>query len=150
MTFLRDRLPDPASFFEGEGLTLKGPGKWKTAECEFHGGSDSMRINTESGGWCCMNCGVKGGDVVAYCMESRGLDFVQAAQALGAWQDDGKPSRTKPLPFSARDALAVIVADSNLIAVARCGEANGVPLSEKDRQDLLDAAARIRFIAEAA
>ena len=64
--FMRDRLPDPVSFFEAEGLTLTGPGKWKTTRCDFHDGSDSMRVNSESGAWRCMNCGAKGGDVLAY------------------------------------------------------------------------------------
>lgn len=148
MSFRRESLPDPTSYFEGLGLVLKGPGKWRTTSCEAHGGSDSMRINTESGAWVCMACGVKGGDVLAYHMESQGLDFIDAAKALGAWQDDGKQTRTKPLPFSARDALAVLVADANLAAVAACNVASGIALSDQDRSALIDAAARVRFIAE--
>jgi hypothetical protein len=51
MTFIRDNLPDAASYFEGQGLTLTGPrsAKWRTTRCEFHGGSDSMRVNIASG-----------------------------------------------------------------------------------------------------
>jgi hypothetical protein len=48
--YLRDNLPDPIAYFEGEGLKLDGRGKWRTTECRFHGGSDSMRVNTASGG----------------------------------------------------------------------------------------------------
>ncbi len=51
MSFDRERMPDPVSYFEGEGLKLSGPGKWKTTGCTFHGGSDSMRINVASGAW---------------------------------------------------------------------------------------------------
>ena len=88
-----DRLPDPASYFESQGLKLTGPrsAKWKTTECAFHGGSDSMRVNVHSGGWVCMACGAKGGDVLAYQMAAHGLEFVDAAKALGAWVDDGRP-----------------------------------------------------------
>jgi hypothetical protein len=36
MGFERDRLPDPMSYFEAEGLRLKGPNssKWKTTDFE--------------------------------------------------------------------------------------------------------------------
>lgn len=53
-SFDRAALPDTESYFEAEGFDLKGPGKWKTTRCDFHGGSDSMRVNTEGGGWVCM------------------------------------------------------------------------------------------------
>jgi len=49
MSFSRDNLPDPTTYFEGVGLNLRGPGKWKTTRCEFHGGSDSLRVNTRDG-----------------------------------------------------------------------------------------------------
>ena len=106
MGFERDRLPDPATYFEGEGLTLTGPrsAKWKTAACTFHGGSDSMRINTVTGAWVCMaGCGARGGDVLAYHQATHGLEFVEAAKALGAWVDDGKPQAPhRPTPLSPR------------------------------------------------
>lgn len=89
--FQREHLPEPLTYFEDAGLRLIGSGKWKTTRCEFHGGSDSLRINTETGGWCCMACGAKGGDVLAYHRQANGLDFIGAAKDLGAWQDnDGK------------------------------------------------------------
>ncbi len=149
MTFIRDRLPEPAAYFESEGLRLMGPGKWKTTRCEFHTGSDSMRINTETGAWVCMSCGAKGGDVLAYRMQIAGIDFVQACKDLGAWEDTGRPSRTTPLPFSARDALSVLRFEALLAAVAAGNIAQGVVLTDGDRQRLMDAVARIEFIAEA-
>ncbi len=92
MSFDRNLLPDPTSYFESEGLKLAGPrsAKWKTTRCEFHGGN-SMRINVASGWWRCMNCDEHGGDVLAYHMQAHGLEFIEAAKALGAWVDDGKP-----------------------------------------------------------
>ncbi len=147
MSFRRERLPDPVDFFEGQGLTLKGPGKWKTTECIFHGGSDSFRVNTENGAWACMNCGEKGGDVLAFQMARTGEEFIEAAKALRCWDDDGRPSAVKPLPFSARNALEVIRLEALICAVAACNLAQGVDLTEADKQRLITAAGRIEFIA---
>lgn len=104
--FLRDQLPDPAAYFAGEGLVLTGPrsAKWKTTRCDFHGGSDSMRVNTVTGGWVCMACNAKGGDVLAYHMAAHGQDFITAAKELDAWQEDDKPTKQqRPKPPPARE-----------------------------------------------
>jgi hypothetical protein len=148
--FVRSRLPDAASFFEGEGLHLVGPGKWRTAACEFHGGSDSLRVNVETGAWVCMaGCGAKGGDVLGYRMQKYGEEFIEAAQALDCW-DDGAQQRTfkhRPLGFPARAALEVLRVDALHIAVAGCNLAQGIALTDVDRASLLDAAARIDRVA---
>lgn len=152
MTFDRDRLPDPASYFESQGLKLTGPrsAKWKTTECTFHGGSDSMRVNVHSGGWVCMACGAKGGDVLAYQMAAHGLEFVDAAKALGAWVDDGRPhTPQRPAPLPPRAALSVLAFESTLAAVAAGNVAHGIALTESDRARLMKAAGRINLIAEA-
>lgn len=47
MSFIRENLPSPIEYFEAEGLKLVGKGKWRTTNCTFHGGSDSMHIDTE-------------------------------------------------------------------------------------------------------
>jgi hypothetical protein len=152
MTFIRERLPDPTSYFESRGLKLSGPrgAKWKTTECTFHGGSDSMRVNTQSGGWVCMNCGAKGGDVLAYEMAAQGLQFVDAAKALGAWVDDGKPmAPQRPAPLPPRSALQVLAFEATLTAVAAGNLARGVILTDVDLQRLLVAARRIVALVEA-
>ena len=148
--FIRDRLPEPEAFFESEGIRLTGPGKWKTGRCDFHGGSDSLRVNTESGGWCCMSCGEKGGDVLGYRMKLTGKEFIEAAKALGAWEEAATPSlrRHKPLPFPARSALEVLRFDALHVAVAACNLAQGVTLTEEDRAALVAAAGRVQRIAE--
>lgn len=146
----RSRLPDPVSYFEDtEGLPLKGPGKWKTTRCDFHGGSDSLRVNTERGAWVCMSCGAKGGDVLAFHMQRYGLDFVEACKALGAWVESASPGkhREAPLPFSARSALEALRFEVLLVGVAACNLARGTALSDVDRQRLVQAAGRIEFIA---
>lgn len=150
MSFDRDRLPEPIGYFEGQGLKLSKRGKWRTTECRFHGGSDSMRINMASGAWVCMSCGAKGGDVLAYEMATTGVDFVTAAKALGAWVDDGKPEpRHKPAPLPPRAALEVLSFEATLAAVAAGNLAHGLALTAKDRTRLLTAANRINKLAEA-
>ena len=150
MSYQRDRLPDPIGYFEGQGLKLTKRGKWRTTECRFHDGSDSMRINTLSGAFVCMTgCGAKGGDVLAYEMAAHGVDFVTAAKALGAWVEDGKPEpRRKPTPLPPRAALEVLAFEATLTAVAAGNLAAGLVLVDKDRKRLLTAANRINKLAE--
>ena len=150
MTFERHLLPDAVGYFEAQGLKLTGPrsAKWKTTACQFHGGSDSMRVNTQSGGWCCMSCSESGGDVLAYSMKLHGLEFVDAAKQLGAWVDDGKPQRPqKPTALPPRAALEVLAFESGLVAMAAGNVAKGVTLSDADRARLMVAAGRITRIA---
>lgn len=150
MSFDRTRLPDAAEYFTGQGLRLEGKGKWRTTRCVFHGGSDSMRINLASGGWCCMACDAKGGDVLAYHMQATGADFVTSAKALGAWVDDGRPvPDQRPAPLPARQALQVLAFESTLVAVAAGNVAKGLALSADDLARLTLAAGRINRLAEA-
>lgn len=145
--FIKENLPDPVNYFEAEGLKLTGKGKWRTTECRFHGGSDSMRVNTASGGWCCMVCSAKGGDVLAYHLQAHGLDFITAAQALGAWSDNGKPDKPhRPKPLPASQAIQVLAFESTLTAIAAGNIAHGIQLTDKDRARLLVASQRIQTI----
>ena len=152
MSFDRNLLPEAATYFENQGLVLTGPSRapWKTTACNFHGGSDSMRVNVYSGAWKCMSCGEGGGDVLAYEMQAYGTEFIDAARALGCWVDDGKPQiRMKPTPLSPRQALSVMAFESTLAAVAAGNIANGVRLTDTDRARLLVAANRINRLVEA-
>jgi hypothetical protein len=145
MGFERDRLPDPVSYFEGVGLTLKGRGPWRTTECRFHDGSDSMRVNTVSGGWICMSCGVKGGDVLAYEIQATGAEFIQAAQELGAWVDDGRPPpTTKPKSLPPRAALEVLAFETLIVAIEAGRMAKGIT---PDTKRVMVAAGRIQALA---
>jgi hypothetical protein len=147
--FHKDRLPDAAEYFDLLGLKMTGRGKWRTTSCEWHGGSDSMRVNVESGAWRCMNCGVHGGDILAYHMQRHGLDFVDAAKALGAWVDDGTPHerRDRPRSFSARDALEVIEPELNVCLIVIADARNGITPTPDDWNRFLQAAGRIQAIA---
>lgn len=151
MAFNRDNLPDPSDYFESRGLKLTGPrsSKWKTARCDFHGGSDSLRINTQSGAWVCMaGCGARGGDVLAYEMAIDGVDFITAAKALGAWVEDGKPAPVRPAGLSARAALEVLKPAVYLAWVAAGNLAQGAALTDNDRARLTVAAGQILKVLE--
>lgn len=148
MSFDRNQLPDPVSYYEGEGLRLQGRGIWRTTNCEFHEGR-SMRINIKTGGYVCMNCGEKGGDVLAYHMAKTGADFVQAAKCLGAWVYDGKGESARPTPLPPRAALQVLGFESCLVAVAAGNVAHGRQLTDRDRERVMVAAGRINRLAEA-
>lgn len=148
MGFERDRLPDAQSYFEAQGLKLSKGRKWVTTACNFHQGSDSMRINLHSGAWVCMACNAKGGDVLAYHMAAYGLEFIAAAKDLNAWVDDGRPAPANPAPFTPRQALEVLLTEVNLIAIAAGNVAQGVALSDDDRTRLMQAAGRVLRIAE--
>lgn len=149
MSFARALLPEPQAYFEGEGLKLTTRGKWRTSACIFHGGSDSMRINMTTGAWVCMSCGAKGGDVLSYHMQAHGKEFIEAAKALGAWVEDGRPvTHQKPAPLPPRAALEVLSFEAMLAAVAAGNIANGINLTGNDRSRLLIAANRINKLAE--
>lgn len=149
MSFDRTRLPEPASYFESQGLKLSPRGKWRTTECKFHGGSDSMRINTATGAWVCMSCNTKGGDVLAYHMQFHGMEFVDGAKEIGAWIDDGRPAQQyKPTAISPRAALEVLAFESTLVAIAGGNVANGVALTDVDLARVLAATQRINKIVE--
>jgi DNA primase len=83
---VRERLPDPAKFFEGEGLRLTGGGEWRSARCPFHQDhAPSLRVCIDGGAFRCMACGAKGGDVIAFYRLRHGVGFIDACRALGAW-----------------------------------------------------------------
>lgn len=85
--FRRDLLPSPSEYYVAQGLTLKGGGEWKSAICPFHDDTKpSLRIRLDSGGFRCMCCGAKGGDVLAFHMLRYNLNFKEAAKALDAWE----------------------------------------------------------------
>ena len=147
--FVRDRVPDTATFLEGEGLALTGRGLWRTTRCEFHGGSDSMRVNTESGGWVCMACDAKGGDAIAYLVQRDGLDFITAARRLGCW-DESRPysnDKHQAKVLAPRDALEVIAIDLGAITMVMADARSGVLPSNADWDRFLTGVGRIQALA---
>lgn len=148
MSYDRSLLPDPIAYFDAEGLPLTGRATWRTTRCYLHGGSDSMRVSTASGGWCCMACGAKGGDVLAYAMQRHGLEFVEAARSLGAWLDDGKPQRhDKPRTLSAREAMELVAFDLQVLFVVLSDARRGLLPSDTDWQRFLERVGRVERLA---
>lgn len=146
---VRDRLPDPLAYYEGEGLQLAGRGRWRTTRCTFHGGSDSMRIHLERGAFVCMACGAKGGDVLAYHMAAVGVGFVEAAKALGAYQEDGKPHTgpTRPGMPPARALLALVADELMVASILASDMSKGRRPTPAEVERLQAAAGRISYIA---
>ena len=151
MPFDRNALPEPPAYFEAQGLTFRErKGRWRTTRCDFHQGSDSLRVNTSTGAWVCMSCGVHGGDVLSFEMQLTGADFVTAAKALGCWSDDGKPvQQQKPTPISARAALQALSFEALLVALEAARIAKGAQPTEADKARVLAASNRIIRLVEA-
>ena len=85
INFNRDLLPAPESYYAAQGLPLNGRGEWRSVLCPFHADSTpSLRVNIHSGGFFCMVCQARGGDVLAFHMQRHDLPFKQAAIDLGA------------------------------------------------------------------
>ena len=151
MPFDRNALPEPLGYYEAQGLQFRErKGKWRTTRCDFHQGSDSMRVNVSTGAWCCMACNAHGGDVLAYEMQLTGADFMTAAKALGCWSDDGKPAiQSKPTPISARAALQALSFEALLVAMEAARVAKGATPTEADKARVLAASNRIIRLVEA-
>ena len=148
--FERERLPEPAAYFEGEGIHLVGRGAWRSGLCPFHDdGHPSLRVKIKSGAWVCMSCLTKGGDVLAFHMQRHGTDFVAAARALGAWEEGGKPDARpmRPRAFTPRDALEVVSVELNVCVIVINDARSGLTPTDSDWQRFLQAAGRIQAIA---
>ena len=84
--FSRKALPSSIQYYESQNIKLTGGGAWRDAICPFHSDSNpSLRVNVERGGYRCMVCGARGGDVLAFHMQRHRLGFIEAAKQLGAW-----------------------------------------------------------------
>ena len=151
MGFNREALPDPLGYYEAQGLTFRERrGRWRTTRCDFHGGSDSLRVNTSTGAFVCMSCNARGGDVLSFHMAHEGLTFIEAAKALGAWVEDGKPHHhRRPKALPAHEALELIEREASLVALEAARLANGHPITDEIKNRLLKAAAAIHHAHQA-
>lgn len=146
--FLREHVPDWPAYADREGLVLVGKGKWRNTLCAFHDDTDpSMRVNTVSGGWCCMSCGASGGDTLAHYMQLRGADFVDAARALGAWKEGDAPSKPRPpRALPARDGLELLYHDAHVMFVVSRDVAHGKAPCEADLRAVAAAYRRVLVV----
>ena len=146
---IRDKLPDALTYYESVGLILQGRGKWRTTACQFHGGSDSLRIHVERGAFICMACGAKGGDLLAYHQAAHGLGFVDAAKALGAYQEDGNPHHgsSRPTPIPARVLLESVAHELTVASIIATDMVKDRAISATDSARLVQASGRIGYVA---
>lgn len=144
------RLPEPLDYFEAEGLKLTGRSRWRSATCPFHGGRQTLRVNTDTGGWCCMACGEKGGDVLAFHMAMYGQSFAEAARALGAWVEDSRrtPARGQPIRLSASDRLKLLSEEALVLFVIGSDMHEQHAISEGDFARLGEAVRRLNIVLE--
>ncbi len=149
MSFNKDLLPDPLSYYEGQGLSItkRGSKGWRATNCPFCDSCDNGNINLDSGAFHCWGCGVKGGDLVAFHMALHSLDFIDTAKALGAWVEDGKSfNRTKPKAIGASDALDLLEYEIQLAAIAITDHVKGKPTTKEDAARLRVASGRINSV----
>lgn len=152
--FIREAVPGWADYAGRFGIKLhgRGPSQWRNILCVFHeDGKPSERVNIATGGWCCMACGASGGDVLAYHMQAHGVGFIEAAKALGAWQENAKHAPAqKPRTLSARDGLELLYQDALVLFVVGADIGRGKTPSEADRAAVAAAARRILVVYEGA
>jgi len=145
----RSRLPDPIEYFEAECPKLMGRGVWRNMACAFCGSGHAMRVNTVSGGWCCMACGAKGGDVLAYQMARYGMGFIEAARELGALEEDGKAEHERaPRALSYRDRVEVLRGEIGVAAQIIAAVHRRRAISETEFERFWLAAQRIGNVCE--
>ena len=77
-------LPSSTTYYELQGIKLIGRGEWRSALCPFHDDkAPSLRINVKSGGFICMACNARGGDIIAFHQKRFSLTFKVACGDLG-------------------------------------------------------------------
>ena len=99
--FNRSALPPPRPFYEAELGQLGRSNRkgWALGRCPFHQSKSgkSFTVNLNSGGFCCFGCDIHGGDVIAFLRLRYGLNFREACQRLGCWEEAGPRRSTKML-----------------------------------------------------
>jgi len=151
MTFIRENLPDPVSYFEGRGQKIIGKrGKHFRTSCPIHGGNgDTLSVLRDGGAFNCFSCGAKGGDIVSLEMQASDVDFVTACKSLGAWVEDGSPvAHHKPTALTARQALQLLSFEARLVAIEVARACHGIFPDEQTKDRLLQAAGRINMVRE--
>lgn len=145
MTFIRENLPDPETYFTNLGHKITGKGKRFRTTCGIHNGDGlNLSVLRGSGAFNCFACGAHGGDVLAYEMQRTGADFVTSAKALGAWRDDGKTDpHQKPSPLTPRQALEILQFETMLVCIELTRYAKGEIPNEHDAERVRIAAGRI-------
>ncbi|MGI8740198.1 MAG: CHC2 zinc finger domain-containing protein [Gammaproteobacteria bacterium] len=84
--YRRDLLPEPADYYPQHLGKMHTRGEWADACCPLHEDKNpSLSVSLTHGGFICRGCGAQG-DLLAFHMRLKNLDFVTAAKNLGAWE----------------------------------------------------------------
>ena len=90
--FRPECIPPATAFFEQQLGPLARPNRkgWMRVlrGCPFHESKSKKSFFVHlSGGYYCFGCGACGGDIISFLMRRDHLSFIDAARALGAWED---------------------------------------------------------------
>ncbi len=144
-----ENLPDSIAYYESLGHVFSSKGEWMTTNCEFHGGSDSMRIHRTSGSFKCMNCGIHGGGIISYHMQRFQVDYLQACKELGVnlgGSNNRPPDRPKPLP--AARAIELMSMEARIVWMLLTKIKTGKKLEGHEIESLRTSTLQIVRIAE--
>jgi hypothetical protein len=124
-----------------EGVRKRQPGQW-SARCPAHADkSPSLSVREAATGAVLLHC--FGGCAVGEVVAALGMDLSDLFPPIE--KPTNAPQRT-PRLFTAGQALELLGDEAILVAVAAGNLAQGVTLSEDDRQRCLKAAGRIATI----
>jgi hypothetical protein len=102
----RSRTPSALRFYEQEIGKLSRPSRgWAMGRCPFHKSKSgrSFSVNTDSGGFKCFGCAVRGGDVISFARLRYNLGFKEACQRLGCWNEAPSPATIRKIEEDERD-----------------------------------------------
>ena len=128
-----------------DGVRETGYGKY-VARCSAHDDrSPSLAISEGDGGRLLLHCwaGCETEDILA----ARGLTFADVMPERIGSEHSYKPVRQK---FDARQVLRVLRSEATLVAIAAENIAEGITLSDEDRDRVFNSACRIRAASDGA
>lgn len=161
--FVREKLPDPLTFYQSRGLVLQPGKEWRRTSCEFHMSRRTMFVNMKSGAFVCYGqCGAKGGSVLDYHMAINGISFYKAAKELGAIELNGQPytGPKRPTRIPAHDLLQLAKKDLYMCATVISAVAQAIKthpelessiqpkINANDLQSFFKAAGQIVYVSE--
>lgn len=83
-----ERLSDPEGYYRTHMDKLHVRGDWADCRCPLHDDKNpSLSVNLKHGGFKCRGCDASGSSIVDFHMRLNSMSFVDAARALGAWED---------------------------------------------------------------
>lgn len=98
-------MPAPSQYFASIFASIPRPNQkgWALVRCIFHNDNEpSLMINLMHGGFNCLACGTKGGDIIQFERLAHGVTFKEALARLTDEQ------HSQPLPIVTREPVEVL------------------------------------------